>query len=124
MFRFAFDRDQILLHVVQQGYWTLAEFRAFEAEFLTLHATIRKTSPSYRVMADCHDFPVQSAEISEAFRIMFEKLMAENHGRYAIVIGSILNKLQAKRALPQPNVQVFADPDEAMRWLEGGALHG
>ncbi len=71
----------------------------------------------YRVLADCRDYPVQSTEIGEAFGALFGKLMAENNGHYAIVAGSTLNKIQAKRAIPQANVQVFSDVDEAMTWL-------
>ncbi len=43
--------------------------------------------------------------------------MAENKGHYAIIAASTFNKIQAKRAIPQPNVQVFSDTEEAMEWL-------
>lgn len=123
MFDFSYDPDRNLMRLVQEDYWSLANFRAFESEFMKRHTSIRRTSPNYRVLADCRHFPVQSAEISEAFGAFFDMIMAENKGHYAIVVGSILNKLQAKRALPQAHVQVFTDPDEAMIWLfEDGSL--
>lgn len=123
MFDFSYDPDRNLMHLVQEDYWSLADFRAFESEFTKLHTTIRRTNQNYRVLADCRHFPVQSAEISEAFGAFFDMIMAENKGHYAIVVGSMLNKLQAKRALPQPHVQIFTDPDEAMTWLfEDGSL--
>lgn len=123
MFDFSYDPDENLIRLVQQGYWSLADFRAFESEFITLHMTIRKVHCDYRVLADCRDFPVQSPEIGEAFGQLFATIMAESKGRYAIVASSILNKLQAKRTLPQPHIQVFTDPDEAMAWLsEDGSL--
>lgn len=123
MFHFSYDPDKILVRLSQQGYWSISVFRAFEAEFLKLHASIRKTNSNYRVIADCSDFPVQSAEIGEAFRVLFNKLMAENKGHYAILARSMLNKLQAQRAFPHPHVQVFMDSDEAMAWLfEDGSL--
>jgi hypothetical protein len=123
MFDFSYDPDENLMRLVQQGYWSLADFRTFESEFVKLHTTIRKTNRNYRVLADCREFPVQSPEISEAFGQLFAIIMDENKGRYAIVVGSILNKLQTKRALPQPHVQTFTDPNEAMAWLsEDGSL--
>lgn len=124
MFQFSYDPDRILMNVVQRGFWSLADFRAFEAEFLKRHVAIRRTHRNYRVIAECRDFPVQSAEVGEAFAVLFEKLMDENRGPYAIVVGSTLNKIQAKRALPQPNVRVFTSPDEAMAWVFEGSLPG
>ncbi|MGK2912380.1 MAG: hypothetical protein ACSLE1_21685 [Sphingobium sp.] len=119
MYQFSYDPEKILVRLTQQGYWTMPVFRAYEAEFLKLHASIRRRNNNYRVLADCREFPIQSAEIGIAFSVMFEKLMAENPGRYAILVGSTLNKLQAKRAIPHPQVQAFMDPDEAMTWLFG-----
>ncbi len=117
MFSFSYDPGRALLTVVQKGYWTIAEFRDFEREFLAHHDRIKLARKSYRVLADCRDYPVQSSQIGEAFGQMFGKLMAGNAGHYAIIAGSTLNKIQAKRAIPQPNVQVFSDTEEAMTWL-------
>jgi hypothetical protein len=117
MFSFSYDPERVLLTVVQKGYWSMAVFHDFEREFLAQHNRIRLARKSYRVFADCRDYPVQSTEIGEAFGKLFLKLMNENKGHYAIIAASTLNKIQAKRAIPQPNVQVFSDPDEAMDWL-------
>jgi hypothetical protein len=117
MFSFSYDAARVLLTVVQSGYWSMSVFRDFEREFLIHHDRIRLTRRSYRVFADCRDYPVQSTEIGEAFGKLFGKLMSENKGHYAIIAASTLNKIQAKRAIPQPNVQVFSDTDEAMEWL-------
>lgn len=117
MFSFSYDPGRVLLTVVQKGYWSMPVFRDFEREFLVQHDKIRIAHRNYRVLADCREFPVQSTEIGEAFGKLFAKLMDENKGHYAILAASTLNKIQAKRAIPQTNVQVFSDPDEAMEWL-------
>ncbi len=123
MFEFSYDPDRVLMTIMQQGYWSLSVFGTFEAAFLKLHGDIRRQRSSYRVIADCRDFAVQSAEVGQAFGALFEKLMAENKGHYAIIAATVLNSLQAKRALPQANVQVFTDRDKAMAWLfEDGSL--
>ncbi|MBT2185882.1 hypothetical protein [Sphingobium nicotianae] len=117
MFELSYDPDRILMSIVQQGYWSMAEFREFEAQFSKLHNDIRKQHRNYRVIADCRDFAVQSPEIGQAFGVMFEKLVAENKGHYAILLQTTLNKLQAKRAIPQAHVHTFTDREEAMTWL-------
>lgn len=117
MFSFSYDPGRVLLSIVQKGYWSMAVFRDFEREFLAHHQRIKLGRKSYRVFADCREYPVQSTEIGEAFGKLFMKLMDENKGHYAIMAASTLNKIQAKRAIPQPNVQVFSDTEEAMEWL-------
>jgi hypothetical protein len=117
MFSFSYDPGRVLLTVVQKGYWSMDVFRDFERDFLLQHDRIRPAHKNYRVFADCREYPVQSTEIGEAFGKLFMKLMAENKGHYAIIAASTLNKIQVKRAIPQPNVQVFSDTEEAMEWL-------
>ncbi len=117
MFSFSYDPTRILLTIEQKGYWSMPVFRDFEREFLGHHDRIRLTHRCYRVFADCRDYPVQSAEIGEAFGTLFAKLMAQNRGHYAIIAASTLNKMQAKRAIPHSNVMVFSDAGQAMDWL-------
>jgi len=120
-YSFSYDERRNLLSVKQSGYWALETFRAFEQEFLGWHAKIRARHDRYCVIAECADYRVQSNEVGEAFGRFFTRLMAENLGRYAILVGSTLNAMQAKRVFPQPHVQVFTDRDAAMAWLfEGG----
>lgn len=38
-------------------------------------------------------------------------------GRTAIVVGSVINKLQAQRTLIDPDLRVFLTLDEATAWL-------
>jgi len=64
MHSLSYDEGRALLTAVQQGYWSMADFRAFERDFRAHDASIRAKRRSYRVLALCHDFPVQSAEIS------------------------------------------------------------
>jgi|EndMetStandDraft_4_1072995.scaffolds.fasta_scaffold273760_2 hypothetical protein len=117
MHSFSYDEGSALLTIVQQGYWSMADFRDYERDFLTWHERIRKRRKNYRVLADCRDYPVQSAEIGEAFGALFNTLMAQNDAPYAIVVASMLNKLQARRALPFANIQLFSDLREAQDWL-------
>jgi len=122
-FSFDYDESRVLLTVMQRGYWTIDVFRAFEREYLHWHARIRPRHRNYRVFAECAEFKVQSNDVGEAFGALFAKLMDENHGHYAIIAGTALNRIQAKRVIPQPNVGVFTDRDEAMAWLfEPGSL--
>jgi len=95
----------------------MADFRAFERDFRAHDASIRAKRRSYRVLALCHDFPVQSVEISEAFGVMFTSVAATHDARHAIVDAQ---QDAVGRALPFDNVQLFSDASEATDWLFAG----
>lgn len=117
MYQIAFDPTRLLLHLVLQNYWTTETFEAFAAEMRAHHNRIFRQHKSYLSLCDARQFLVQSAEISTEFEALFAAILAENHGRFAIIAASALNSLQAKRALPQPNVQLFTDENKALSWL-------
>ena len=117
MFSFSYDAARNLLSVVQQGYWAMEDFHAYEREYLAHHERILKQHKGYRVIADCRDYPVQSTEVGAAFGQLFDRLMSENKAHCAIITPSALNKMQAKRAIPYANVQVFHEVEQAMEWL-------
>ena len=122
-YSFSYDEQRVLLALTQSGYWSLATFDRYKREFLAWHDKIRLRHRSYRVYADCANYPVQSNEVGEAFGVFFFSLMKENKGHYAIIAGSTLNKIQVRRLIPQPNVKVFTDGEIAMAWLfEPGSL--
>lgn len=117
MYNFSYDATRVLLTVVQQGYWSMQMFRDYECDYLAHHESIRRQHRTYRVIADCRDYPVQSTEVSAAFALLFDRLMRENKGRCAIITPSALNKMQAKHAIPYENVRVFPDTAQAKDWL-------
>ncbi len=118
-YQFAYDDDRAFMTIVQNGYWSMETFHAFEAEFLARHRTICAMRRDYRVIAECADFQVQSIEVGLGFAALFERIMAEYRGRYAIIARSTMNKLQARRFIPYANVQIFtqAEREQAMAWL-------
>jgi hypothetical protein len=117
MYSISYDADRVLLTVVQNGYWTMPVFRSFEQTFVQHHTQIRTKAKCYRVLADCRNFAVQSTELGDAFGAFYAKILSQNKGHFAVVTTSMLSKMQAKRALPQPHVQVFDEWDDAMQWL-------
>lgn len=124
-YSFSYDEQRVLLTLKQRGYWSLETFGRYEREYLAQHDHIRTRHRNYRVFADCADYPVQSTEVGEAFTALFAKLMSENKGHNAIIVSSALNRIQAQRLIPQPNVKIFTDGKAAMDWLfEPGSLPG
>jgi hypothetical protein len=117
MHKLSYDPELALLEYDLTGYWSIEEFRRFEAELRAFHVQIRGDRTSYRVLANARDFAVQSAEVRTAFEALFEALSRENAGPFAVVVSSALNSIQAKRALPLARVRTFNDDGEARHWL-------
>jgi hypothetical protein len=117
MFKLSYDPELALLEYGLTGYWSMDDFRRFEAEIRACHAQIRTERTSYRVLSNASDFAVQSAEVRTAFEALFETLSRENDGPFAVVVSSALNSIQAKRVLPQAKVRTFSDDVEARHWL-------
>ena len=117
VFTIRWDPEAAVLRVMQQGFWSMADFQAFHAQFSAHHERLMRTHGRYRILSDCENFPVQSAEVAEGFRTRFMRFLAENPGRCAIVAGSVLNKLQARLVLPQSQVRTFLHRAQALAWL-------
>jgi len=125
MYRIEFDEAQVLMTLTLEGHWTLDEFRAYEAEFLAVTRDIRKRHRAFRILSESTNFPVQSAEVAGAFTQSIGAVVRGDEGPVALVVGSMLNKMQAERVFPYPNVRVFLGEDEARAWLfRDGALPG
>jgi hypothetical protein len=122
MYEMSFDSGHALLTVTKSGFWSMADLRAFTGAFLTLDRELRRKHPGYRIFADCRAYSVQSADVSQAYTEIFDDLSTYHQGRFAIVVPSTLARMQARRAMPHAIVNVFTDPDEAMRWLDEPAL--
>ena len=131
-YQFSYDEGRKLVTIVQNGYWSMETFQAFKLEFLALHRKAFVRNKDYRVLADCSQFKVQSNEVGLGFTEVFEHVMREYRGRYAIIAGSTMNKMQARRFLPYRQMEVFGqdERDRAIDWLfndddteSGGAVH-
>ena len=117
MYQIEYDEDLVLLTVTTKGYWTMEEFRAYEAEFLAMVAKIRKRHVNFRILSESAEFSVQSAEIGEAVTQAIGNVLKSNKGPLAVVVGSVLAKIQAERVFPYPTARIFTNSEEARQWL-------
>jgi hypothetical protein len=123
MHKIEFDDDLALMTLTLTGYWTMEEFGAYEAAFLAVLQDIRKRHRDFRILSRSAEFPVQSVEVATAFGERIWGAVKDNRGPVALIAGSVLNKMQAERVFPDPNVRVFLSEEEARAWLfRDGAL--
>lgn len=98
-----------------RGFWTLDTFHRFSEELKAEIIRLRGRHGKVKVLSDSREFPVQSHDVMEAFAQSFRK---PTGNRTAIIVGTMLNKMQAERTLGSPGLRVFLSVEEARAWLE------
>ena len=111
-----FDAASRTLFVVIDQDWTVEELRAFKAVFA--ETVLKHGSPErpIGVLLDARLQAVQSQDVAAQFAGYPASVTAAIHAS-AIVVGSILQKLQADRTVGSEAVKVCMDLDEARAFL-------
>ena len=116
-FEIAVDERAGIVRLVLRGFWTLADFQAFEAGLSDSVGRARRHHAVIGLFSDSTAFKIQSSEVGDAFARAMGLGDSVHSGPSAIVVGSMLNKFQAERALGSSRVRIFTDFDEAERWV-------
>lgn len=117
MYILEFDEQTRVLSQRASGFWNLAEFGRYHAEFTALLSRIRSDGRPIKMLFDSRDMPPQSAEVVNAFSKMTSADGMNADGRVAILVSGMLSKLQAQRISDNPLVKSFNDEAEARAWL-------
>ena len=117
MFTIEVDEQAAILHLKLTGFWTPDTMRQFAAALVPAVERLQRRCATYSVLSDSTEFPVQSPEVGEGFERIMAAGASRTRGRTAIIVSTMLNKLQAQRVFRSPNVRIFLDRDGALAWL-------
>ena len=118
MYSLKFDTPRRTLHLELQGFWSGATLMAFAAEMRAEVAALNARGETFAILSDCRRFPVQSLEVATGFERMMQHGGGPFRGPSAIVVASVLSKMQAERIFGGPHVRVFLAVKEAQAWLD------
>ena len=116
-YEISFDPATVTLRLTLRGFWTLATLAAFSAKMLSVTSGIRRQHLLFGVLSDSRTFAVQSTIVGAGFTALMGQASRTHKGPTAIVVASMMNKLQAERTMVSPRLRVFLDYDEAATWL-------
>lgn len=116
-FDISFDASRNRLNWTIRGFWSIDDVRALGDAFRAIMVPLGPPPYNHTALCDARDFAVQSQEVSAAMAQINSLAAAMMHGRRAVIVGSMVNKLQAARALGE-NTGVFLSLDEAVAWLD------
>lgn len=106
-----------VLRLTLTGYWSPPTLKAFADQLLLVAGKLKVARIPFGVLSDSRHFDVQSADVSDGFTRLMASAGRVHDGRTAIVVGSMINKLQAERAMGSTRLRVFLDMAEAEAWL-------
>ena len=115
MYSLAYDADAGFIRMMVKGFWTVEMVEALFAELLPLLSELKASGKRVLVLSDAREFPVQSAEVAERFGRL-DPDARRYRERMAMVVGSVLNKMQARRYAVS-DIEFFATMEEAEQWL-------
>lgn len=118
MYSIRFDAQSRILELRLEDFWSSATLARFAAELLVRATALRVRHGGFAILSDSSRFPVQSPEVAQGFERLMARGTKSHTGPTAIVVASVLNKMQAERSLKAPRVRVFLDADEAKQWLQ------
>ncbi|RYE02640.1 MAG: hypothetical protein EOP61_07925 [Sphingomonadales bacterium] len=72
------------------------------------------------MLVESLDFPVQANDVADLMTNILAGGAPSTTGRIAIVVASVLNRLQVERTLIHPRLRTFMTVGEAEDWLKAG----
>jgi len=117
MYSIAYDEERRLVIATLGGFWSPDMVAAYSADLSALMHRIARQHPMFHMLADAQEMAIQSPEVTQAFGRFTVELSGHCPGRVAILAGTMLNKIQASRALAQERLRVFLDEPAALEWL-------
>ena len=117
MHEIAFSDSESILHLKLSGFWDEAAFGRFVADMQQHIAPLRAVRQPFGVLSDSSGLPVQSAVMAERFACLALEARRRFPVPTAIIVGSVLHKLQIQRVLTDDGIQVFLSEADARTWL-------
>jgi hypothetical protein len=121
-FEVAFDRKARLLRWTMRGFWTMEDAAAFGRAMYDATRHLGPPPQIYDGLCDSRAFPVQMGQVSAALGEIDRIGSRMRRGRFAIVVGSVMNKLQVERTLKSPGIRAFLSMADAQAWLQHKAV--
>lgn len=112
----SFDARTGIIHIVGSGLWSAATAERNFLDMQAAAATARQQMPNLRVLVDIRAAAVQTPEATARMQGHIESLWGSTD-RIAVVVGSILAKMQVDRVTDSQTHRIFATIADAKAWL-------
>ena len=118
MFRVEYDAPANLMRIHVAGFWKAEDVSAFAKAVGAKLQEVRAVSGDFDTLVESLDFPVQANDVADLMTNVLAGAAPATTGRIAIVVASMLNRMQVERTLIHPRLSVFMSVREAEAWLK------
>ncbi|MBY0301534.1 MULTISPECIES: hypothetical protein [Sphingomonas] len=115
-FTFGYDADGGILTITLVGLWTMQTVAAYAAATEELRGTAPPGVTSDLTLVDLRRAHLHVRDVAAALSTFHERHAAQTR-RTAVVVGSALGAIQARRISPARETRSFADIAAARAWL-------
>ena len=119
MFAVHYDQPANRVRMSVQGHFTPDDVQRLSDAVTAAVAEAKQHGDDFDVLVESPAFPVQAQDVAALLAGIMERGMPLTTGRAAVVVGSHLSLMQARRTLLHPRLQAFLSPGEAQAWLAG-----
>ena len=117
MFRIEYEAPANILRLTVSGFWKAEDVQAFAKALGPRLQEVRAIRDDFDVLVESLNFPVQSNDVADLLTNILTGGAPSTSGRFAIVVASVLNRLQVERTLVHPRLRAFMSVREAEAWL-------
>lgn len=115
-FSLSFDPAIAAVHVTLTGQWTMAVAQAYmDAVVANMQGHKVDTMPR-KALFDLRECALHGREVADALAA-FHARTTPDMDRVALIVGAVLEGLQAKRISSGRDARVFTTVDDARQWL-------
>lgn len=111
------DEARAELHFKTSGLFDEASMDAFLREVAKVAGPLLASKGKIRAFGDLTDYVTQTREIGARMADTLRKAESSGIEKTAIVINSVILKMQYKRVSEGRNVEIFSEKTEALSWL-------
>ncbi len=122
-FAVSIEPEKRLMHIVVRGFWPANVLPNYSAALRRNVEALAPHGGCKRILVDMSDYPIQSQDVAEAHSRIIRHGRTEMRAVIAIVMTSVLSRLQAKRIANVAGNELFDDEVTARAWLEAQPLN-
>lgn len=116
MLKITLDDKAKIVRVFISGVLTVDEARKFHDDLDSLSDDVRRRHGRFALIADTGQAPVQPQEVVSVLPMPHDFIRAAQD-RWAVLVGSMLARMQAERLLAHPQAKAFLTMTEAEHWI-------
>lgn len=124
MYKIRLNLDWHLVKVEMEGFWSSSDFDTFIKNEHAELSNLRCPPGEHILLCDLTKLNVVTSEVAHRISIDLNSQGSRDAKWIALVMSSVLLKMQMQRLITRPNIKLFDQIDAAQAWLLEQSSYG